>query len=832
LRVKTTRFEKRIPVLFMNRRLLLLMLMLFLVLAGQAQFYRVSGIVMDSRKDPLPLASVEIKEIGKGQVTRDDGTYEFFLERGQFTLVVSMVGFKSKLVPFHITNADVVENIELEMEESSNLGEVIIRVKARDRAEEIMRKAVDNKESLINEAGDYSVNIYIRASRHDSTMSKKEKEVADSSTEENFEGLSLAEISLRYDRSSDGKIKEERLGVKKRGTTDNLFYLSATEGDFNVYNNLIRAPAVSSIPFISPLSYSGLAAYRFKTLKIDRTVRPRVYTIAVSPRLLSNATVEGELVIQDSTFIVLSSTFRLPSAHMPEYDFFEAKLDYSRIDDKAWMISRQQFNYYSKAKGGRIYGETTAMYSNYELNKVFKKGHFGLEISSTSSEAYEKDSTFWNSVRKEPLSRQLELYARYQDSIYRYMRSEAYLDSMDRVLNKVTWKKMLIFGQIFNDHRKQEMWILPPLTSLIQPIAFGGPRLNLQAAYRITYPSKKNLELEGKLSYGFRNSDVNGYVGMSRMYNPFSRGIWKARAGRSFEFIYPGDAWVNILKSSNIYQNNAVELGHEIELFNGVHLSNTVEYALRRSVVGYKTGRAIDDTLLGIPNGPPVDFEPYNAAYNEIKLHLTPRMRYIREPKEKIFMGSKWPTFYVQWRKGIPKILDSKIDFDYLEFGLIHYINVGVAGNTSYIIKSGDFLNKKDLRIIDYKFQRQGDPILFQNPHKAFQALDSTFPVFDRFYQGNLVHEFNGALLSKIPFMKKLKITEIAGAGFLIAPERELKYVEAFAGIEKVFTWPFNPLTKVKLGVYVVGSAANKFNNPVQFKVGLTTWDRFRNRWR
>ena len=80
--------------------------------------------------------------------------------------------------------------------------------------------------------------------------------------------------------------------------------------------------------------------------------------------------------------------------------------------------------------------------------------------------------------------------------------------------------------------------------------------------------------------------------------------------------------------------------------------------------------------------------------------------------------------------------------------------------------------------------------------------------------------------------MKKLKITEIAGAGFLLAPERELKYVEAFAGIEKVFTWPFNPLTKVKLGVYVVGSAANKFNNPVQFKVGLTTWDRFRNRWR
>ena len=134
--------------------------------------------------------------------------------------------------------------------------------------------------------------------------------------------------------------------------------------------------------------------------------------------------------------------------------------------------------------------------------------------------------------------------------------------------------------------------------------------------------------------------------------------------------------------------------------------------------------------------------------------------------------------------------------------------------------------------MIDYKFMRQGDPLFFQNPRSNFQALDSTFPVFDRYFQGNIVHEFNGALLSKIPFFKKLKLQEIAGGGVLIAPERDLRYAEFFAGIERVFKWPFNPLTRLKLGVYVVTSVANKFNNPVQFKIGLTTWDRFRNRWR
>jgi hypothetical protein len=55
--------------------------------------------------------------------------------------------------------------------------------------------------------------------------------------------------------------------------------------------------------------------------------------------------------------------------------------------------------------------------------------------------------------------------------------------------------------------------------------------------------------------------------------------------------------------------------------------------------------------------------------------------------------------------------------------------------------------------------------------------------------------------------------------------------VEGFAGIERVIKWPFNPLYKFKLGVYVVGSAANQFNNPVQFKIGVTSWDRRSNKW-
>lgn len=803
-----------------------LVLSLMMTIYANAQLYKLSGVVMNDKKEPLPLASLEIKELKKGLISKDDGTFEFFLERGKYDLVVSMVGYKTKVVTVFINNEDVTETVIMEDDVSSNLSEVIIKAKTRDRAEEIIRNVIRNKDVVLGAIGSYSCNIYIKAFQLDSGSAPKKKDPAI-----DFGDMSLTEVSLHLDKSGDGKIKEQRIGVNKKGPTESLFYLTATDGDFYLYNNLIQTPPVSKIPFVSPLSYSGLVAYKFKTIKIDRTQKPKVYTIAIKPRQLSNATIEGEISIQDSTWQVFSAEFKIPPMHMPEYDYMEVKQEYGKIGDSALMITRQQFNYYIKTKKGKLYGETTAIYSDYQLRKNFKRNYFGTEVSSTTQEAYEKDSLFWKSVRKEPLSKQQELYARYQDSIYRYMRSEAYLDSMDRVLNKITLPKMLIFGQIFNDHKKERMWILPPVTSVIQPIAFGGARLKLAAAYRKTFPSRKNLSIEGEVSYGFRNKDVNGSIKLRKLYNPFNRGKYSIEAGRNFEFIYAGDAWVNVLKRSNIYLNNSIAAGHELEIFNGFFLMNKVELALRRSVSDYKVGNNAD-SIFGISNEPPVQFDPYNATYNEVKIFYSHRQKYIREPREKIILGSKWPTIYATWKKGVPKLFGSEINFDYLEFGLEQEINLGVAGNTTYRIKTGDFLNTKDLRIIDYKFMRQGDPIFFQNPEKAFQALDSTFPVFDRFYQGNLLHEFNGFFINRIPFMKKLKLQEVAGGGFLITKERNLRYFEFFTGIERVFKWPFNPLARVKLGVYVVGSVANKFNNPVQFKIGLTTWDRFQNKWR
>ncbi|MEJ7675032.1 MAG: DUF5686 family protein [Chitinophagaceae bacterium] len=184
--------------------------------------------------------------------------------------------------------------------------------------------------------------------------------------------------------------------------------------------------------------------------------------------------------------------------------------------------------------------------------------------------------------------------------------------------------------------------------------------------------------------------------------------------------------------------------------------------------------------------------------------------------------------FFVTWRKGIPNIFQSKIDLDYLEFGLNQRLKLGVVGVSEYGFVTGSFLNTKKVGIVDYKYMRRGDPFFFTEPSKNFQALDSTFPVFKRFYEGHYMHNFNGSIISKIPLLKKLKISEVVGAGILFSTDNNLQYGEGFAGMEKILNI-FNE--RIKLGAYVMGSVANKYNNPLQFKVALQYYNRTTKKW-
>jgi iron complex outermembrane receptor protein len=70
-------------------------LFLFASILASAQTYKLSGKVIDEEKNPLPNATVFVKEIKKGTSTDFDGNFSFNLTQGKYTIEVSFLGYKT-----------------------------------------------------------------------------------------------------------------------------------------------------------------------------------------------------------------------------------------------------------------------------------------------------------------------------------------------------------------------------------------------------------------------------------------------------------------------------------------------------------------------------------------------------------------------------------------------------------------------------------------------------------------------------------------------------------------------------------------------------------------
>jgi hypothetical protein len=249
------------------------------------------------------------------------------------------------------------------------------------------------------------------------------------------------------------------------------------------------------------------------------------------------------------------------------------------------------------------------------------------------------------------------------------------------------------------------------------------------------------------------------------------------------------------------------------------------EYANRRSIANIKFDPRGDSLWGG--NAQTTGFSPYKALYATFRLYYVPFQKYIREPYQKVILGSKWPEISARYRKGI-KGMGSVIDFDYLEFVAEQELKIGLAGVSKYRVVSGEFLNARDLRLVDYTFQRAIGPLFFANPLYSFQSLDTSFATLKRFYEAHYLHRFNGALINKIPILKKVNISECIGGGFLLTKERNLKFFEVYVGVEKIIRlWS----DRIRVGFFYVANINNQFSVQPQFKFTIEVYDKMNNSW-
>ena len=841
----------------MKQRLMHILAILWLGLATvQTTKAQIIGIVVDTARAPLPMVQIFNRDGAKLGQTRLDGYFNLNLRTGSYKLIFSHPDFYSTEIPTLVTaqTKDTLNIILVPKTEKIQGAE--IRREYKDPAADYMRKAIAQRDFWYSRIPNQSAQIYIKA--FEITEQKIKPKAATVATDidpldaavinntndpyantipvvsvsdtakNRISANAFVEIAMQRDASTDGKIKETRNGVQKVGSKAGLFYLSTTEGDFNLYQNLLDVPALCPLPIMSPLSNSALLAYRFKFLgAYQHPQYGRVLRIGMTGKQTANATLSGELHLVDTTYWILKAELKFPRHLMAEYDAMTL-IQYNQLDSQEYLlIDSQRFNYSTKYGKSLNKATTLVDYKSITVVPNFPKNHFGMEVSKTTQEAYERDSTYWQQQRTQPLSNQETKFINTADSIKRVVTSDKYLDSVEAQINKVTLKSLVLEGQGYRDRKKGITLRFQPLWNLYQPWWPGGGRLSLWNSFDKTFENKKTFEFNENLSYGINNKDVRGTVYMSHMYNPYKRAMIFASVGRDFGMVNMNAAYVDLFRRDNFYQNKHINVYHRQELINGLFFQVQGELSDRKDMSTYVFDE-FGDSLF--ENNRPLKFIDHRAFFASFNLSYTPFQRYMSEPKQKVILGSAWPTFSINYKQAVPGVFKSNIDYQYLEYRIDHSFPWGLLGTSELRAVSGSFLSSRNVNVVDYRYQRRADPVIFTPPMFAFQQLDSTFTTFKRFYEVHYQHSFNGSLVNKIPFLKKLSLYEKAGVNVLYAPERRnLFFYEGYVGIDKlVRLWR----DRYKIGVYYTAGYANLFEKPrYGFKINFEYYDRLNNKW-
>lgn len=802
--------------------------------------------MLDQENTPIPFANIYIKNLQKGTTSDAQGRFSYqFSDHGSYQLIVTAIGFKDYEFSVLVTdNKIITKNIWL-LQDKEVLDEIVIKSKSKDPAYDIIKKAIDNREKWNHTFNTSTCNIYIKAKEIISEKEKKKREQQESvvlnekqsanvfdekKQNEEIKNLvnntNMLEIEMEQHFEAPDKIKEIRNAYKKYGDTYGLFFTNTIENNFNFYEGLMRIPKLNDVPLISPLNSISFINYKFELLETTVDSGKFLYKIKMTPRKKGNSTFSGIIWVKEDSYHIKKVDLTLQKGGLIIYDEFNIIQEYEFNEDSTLVITRQEFNYNSKAGKRKFKGQTIVRYSNYTFNVPFPKKYFNNEVGITTKEALERDSSYWDKIRPEPLTIDEQTFQKAKDSIYDLTHSEHYLDSIDSVYNRITAMDILWDGVYFTNRKMKRFWGFSSLAGLLDPFEIGGVRVGPNFSYFKKYKNEQFFRFDGQVNWSIQqNWDTKGYISAGFRYDPMHNGVVSFYCGRQFDLVVMNDALSNLFVRNNWIENDFFVLGHEKELWNGLYATTNISLSERRSIEGYNFS-TFTDSLFGGNDVTP--FQTYQTTKLSVKLSYTPNQKYLLEPYRKVVLGSSWPTFSLLYEKGVNGLLGSDINFDYLEAEVKQNLQLYTLGTSSYKLSFGKFINTNDLRYVDYKIFPRGDKWFFASLMQSMQIQDTALFVTNNFAKAHFIHHFNGGIIDLIPLLKKLSLQTVIGASGLYIQESKYQYLEWFGGIERTFKIDRR---RLRLGVYLVDATSNYSSIQPRIKFAINFYSIRDNSW-
>lgn len=760
----------------------------------------VSGVVKDAKGNTISYASLLVKGTGKGTTANAKGVYSFSLANGKYTLVCQHVGFATVEQIIQV-NGDAEINFDL-IEQQYQLAEVVVKNGAEDPAYAIIRKAIKKRSDYENEQQKFECQVYIKGQMQLRNYPKNfmgEKVDFEDGDTSKRKIIFLSETIAKYFKNGKDR-KIDVISTKVSGNSNGFGFSSPSI--ISLYSNIVSiGRGLNPRGFISPLADNALNFYKYHFEGTFYENGKEISRIKVIPKRKYEPLFAGYITIIENDWRLQSVQLTvLKAQQMQLLDTLVLEQLYVPLNN-TWVIKQQVIQPAGKFFGFDFFGSFLQVYENFELEPQFKKQFFNNTILKFFDSANKKTMAYWDSIRPIPLLEAEAKDYKKKDSLEIARKDPKYLDSLDRVHNKIKVNKLLYTGMNFGKERKKESLTLQPLINLIGVLynPVEGRYFEYSIKYRKQFEGRKNLLVEPVFRYGYSNKHFNGYVNTDYNFGKKYFNTVSFSAGQKvfqFDNANPIDEFNNSLAAGlwqhnhiKIYEAAFAKIGYSKGFGDGFTVGISAQFQDRKpleNTIDSLKGKAF------LPNYPTnitsANITAQQAFTASINITWRPGAKYVELPDMKIALGSKYPTFNVTITKGFANIFGSDVDYTKWKFSVSDNLDFKIGGRFSYHLAAGGFINANQLSVIDYNHFLGNETVLANTYLSSFQLMPYyQYSNIEKTYgEAHVEYHLNGLLTNKIPLLRKWNWFFILGGNGLYINQNS-HYYEAFFGIENIF---------------------------------------------
>ncbi|WP_439182708.1 DUF5686 and carboxypeptidase regulatory-like domain-containing protein [Carboxylicivirga taeanensis] len=512
--------------------------------------------------------------------------------------------------------------------------------------------------------------------------------------------------------------------------------------------------------------------------------------------------------------IQLNTSLPVPNTLMQQYAAEEAAKKAAEQADKVEEPTRQQQKMEELLAKEELSNREMIKLSRLiekESRKEEEKDQ-SLEIKNTYKITHRKDSTkrdsaYWQAIRPIPLTSDELRSFEVKDSIQ--------LATMQTDTLKKAQKKRSAFskasGGFLSGHSFYANDSSTRITyhgliglSQIDFNAVDGWNYQQKFTIRHEFDSLHKLRIDPMLQYAFARKKILWSTDASYTFAPLKHGRISVSGGqvsKDFNGQYGIDRTLNMFSSlffkdhyMKLYQKDYAAINGSFDLIHGMRVHLAASYSWYQQLQNNTNWSVLEQDKRYADNIPdnelitPVHLGDQTDLFTSIEISYTPRMRYRIYKGQKLLYGSKYPTFKLNYQKGINGVFKSDSEYDILRASAAQKKEWGIFNAFNWQVEGGYFLSNKHMHFSRFQhFNTSEVPFNFKSFENAFMLLDDyRHSTNDWFAKAHVSYTTPYLLLKFLPGLSNRLWTENLYTSYLTQPQFK-NYLEVGYSMNQIF---------------------------------------------